>query len=153
MAETQVFKVAPARRLAMAFNTLVYAGVGTFWAVTSTGNLSAVFAGLLFLLALWAGLMLIRRRNVAEIGSDAVTVFGIWGQRTEIPFAALQGHTLEAGRRMGVLFWARPGQTNEAFTPVSQRMMGDDAAAAFRAALLARVPGLPSRLEQDGVAA
>lgn len=158
MAQAQVFKLALAGRLAMLSNMAVYAGVGAFWAVAGTSMLSAVFAGCLFLLALWAGLNwaglnLILRRNVAGIGSDAVTVFGLLGQRTDIPFVALQGHRLEAGRRVGGLFWTKPGQATEAYTPVSQRMTGDAAAAEFRAALLARVPVLLSRLDKNGVPA
>ena len=148
MTRTQVFKVAPARRMGMVLNGAVYAGAATWWGYAFWHGSSLIDAALALVFAalfLWVVFVFTRRRAVVALGEQGVTVFGMRGQATEIPYAQMTAHTLLPARRTDIVFWKAPDQPLEQFTVITQRAMGATATAAFRASLLARLPDLPAR--------
>jgi len=149
----RVFPVLPERRRAMALNAVAYlvaSGLGLWLAVATAHWLWWVFAGVVLGLFVVTAVMFVRRRTVAKVDSDGVTVWLPTGRTMVARWSEIEAHTIDPERRLGAVLMRSGAAGRVRVLPVSTRLMGPDAARALIAAMQERLPTLEYRVPSIG---
>jgi hypothetical protein len=149
----EVFKIAPARRRAMAFNAVAYAlaaGLSVWLGFRGGSWLWLVLAGFAAGLCLNVVVALWRRRYVAKVDAKGVTVCLNTGREMHAGWGEIEAHTIDPARRIGTLM-VRAGKGGRVrILPVSSRMMGPEATERFLALIKERLPKIEYRVPRLG---